>query len=257
MPNDESIGVGALIPEAESRGCEGAILNVTKPSARKKKKPPADNAKCNVKGCPTPPPGLPRTLCGYVECNMSTNASQGLVHQAYYDYIINKSTSEPMEGKVFCTIGCQKKYVKEFSTLNLTWDNDGANGKSDPLTSQHHLIEWLVVEGNFAKWRCPADSGGGMTKIELVATIGRWISEKGVLVTHTQEQVKAKIEWVTNSMKEAFDWENSVTGAGVRESQGPIRFRATILSKCSFYFYLKEVFVARAGIKPKCNSSEL
>ena len=96
-----------------------------------------------------------------------------------------------------------------------------------------------------------------MTKIELAATIGRWISEKGVLVTHTQEQVKAKIEWVTNSMKEAFDWENSVTGAGVRESQGPIRFRATILAKCAFYFYLKEVFVARAGINPKCNSSEL
>ena len=58
-------------------------------------------------------------------------------------------------------------------------------------------------------------------------------------------------------MRQSFDWENSVTGAGIRDRDGATTFKQTIIDKCPFYFYLKDLFADRAGFKPLATNLNL
>jgi hypothetical protein len=46
-----------------------------------------------------------------------------------------------------------------------TWSNDGENGMDDPNTSEKILLDWLLVEGNYAnKWRGKDSKEGQRSK---------------------------------------------------------------------------------------------
>ena len=89
---------------------------------------------------------------------------------------------------VFCTVKCQKDFVKNMCIDHLTWKNDGANGKDDPKHSEYHLINWLDTDENFSIWREP---GLGVTKIELATSLAPWLVTKGVKKHCKGIQVKA------------------------------------------------------------------
>ena len=89
---------------------------------------------------------------------------------------------------------------------HLTWTNDGANGKDDPKHSEYHLINWLDTDETFSIWREP---GLGVTKIELANSLAAWLITKGVKKHCNENQVKAKLEHMEKSAKQAYNWENS------------------------------------------------
>ena len=73
----------------------------------------------------------------------------------------------------------------------------------------------------------------------------------------TPKQVENQVAYIQTLMKESHDFETSVTGAGIQESDGVASFRELMLEKCSFYYDLKDVFVSRAGFSPTCTSGGL
>ena len=217
--------------------------------ARAKKPPPTN--KCSIRGCERPVPDthgdIPMVKCDAVECSK-------MVHIICYKKIISNSNYEVIPGKSCCTIGCHKNYLRDYSSLQLNWKNDGKDGRTDSHHSEYYLIEWMASDGNIARWRKP---GNGMTKIQLCSILSQWLVDQGVKMKHTQEQVKNKIEWIERCMRQSFDWENSVTGAGIRDRDGATTFKQTIIDKCPFYFYLKDLFADRAGFKPLATSLNL
>ena len=41
----------------------------------------------------------------------------------------------------------------------MPWDRDGRLGESDPNTSMSILLEWWMIEGNYAKYRGTNNNG--------------------------------------------------------------------------------------------------
>ena len=213
----------------------------TKLKRKHRKKPRSPPNKCGIRKCLLPSDNSPTKECDAEGC-------EKLVHESCYVDITRKSkTAVVISGKVFHSIACQKKYKKNYSTQKLTWKNDGKDGKDDKKTSEYFLLDWLSRQGNLDKWREP---GNGMTKIQLCAIISQWLVDQGVLKTHIQDQVKSKLGHIERSMRQQFDWETSVTGAGILEADGEMTFRQTIIERCYYYFDLKDVFADRAGFVP-------
>ena len=100
---------------------------------------------------------------------------------------------------------------------NLSWTNDGANGRDDPLTSQYYLLKWLSTGENYHNYRSPS---GGRTKIDIANEVASYINSKGVKVTCTCETVHAKITWVQGCMHEMYDFMVSPTGEGLQQNDG-------------------------------------
>ena len=74
-----------------------------------------------------------------------------------------------MEGvEAFCTKGCYDRYKKDnsSSTAGLGWHNDGKGGKNDPKNSLNALLRWLMVPGNYNRWKGGTDNRGA-TKLAI------------------------------------------------------------------------------------------
>ena len=123
--------------------------------------------------------------CAFAECTK-------LVHHQCYVNIVCKSGGKKktsrtaFENNSFCTAAHHDMYAKRASDDNLTWTNDGVNGREDPLTSQYFLIKWLGTGDNYHHFCSPS---GGRTKIDIAAEVAAYINSKGVRVTCTGETV--------------------------------------------------------------------
>jgi hypothetical protein len=137
-----------------------------------------------------------------------------VVHALCYEDMLDKSNKDlyPIENECFCTITHHELRQKEQQSNAYTWTNDGADGKDDPNHSQYYLVEWLKVQGNYAKWRSPP---GALTKRALAVRISAAIFEQGVKVERTAQQVQSKIETIEKSMRSARSYLTSTTGAGL------------------------------------------
>lgn len=178
--------------------------------------PTHDMRKCAIRGCPRfPDPPCIMEECAFGECNKQ-------VHHQCYTNVVCKSTAKN-KGRVafedisFCTAAHHDMYAKRMSEDNLSWTNDGANGRDDPLTSQYFLIKWLSTGENYHTFRSPT---GGRTKIDISSEIATYINLKGVKVTRTSETVQAKIGWVQGCMRETYDFTVSPTGEGIQQNEG-------------------------------------
>ena len=103
--------------------------------------------KCDVRGCPSLPSGVMKHLCDADDC-------LSLIHKVCYERIVCKSdTRIPVADKCFCTCKHHDSFVKNLSAANLSWTNDGPNGRDDPETSQYWLVDWLSTGDNYNKYR--------------------------------------------------------------------------------------------------------
>jgi hypothetical protein len=158
------------------------------------------------------------------------------------------------EGQVICTKACQKKIIASSSSGRLFWNNDGADGPGDPLTSERILLDWLLVPDNYAlKWR--GKDNGGVRKKQLAMKIAEKMNDSNVKVRRDGRQVLSKIRHLEDAFKKAHDWSNTETGAGLQEKDKR-SFDQALLHKCPFYFDLLPVFGDRASAKPSATSNE-
>ena len=129
--------------------------------------PTHDMRKCAIRGCPRfPDPPCIMEECAFAECNK-------LVHHQCYTNVVCKLTGKnkarvAFEDMSFCTATHHDVYAKRISEDNLSWTNDGANGRNDPFTSQYFLIKWLSTRENNHTFRSPS---GGRTKIDISSEI--------------------------------------------------------------------------------------
>jgi hypothetical protein len=108
--------------------------------------------------------------CDAVECLK-------ILHIECSNKNISNSNNEAIPGKHFCTIGCHKLYLRDYSSLHLGWKNDGKADRADPQDSEYYLIKWMASGGNLSRWREP---GNGTTNIQLRAIISQWLVDQGV-----------------------------------------------------------------------------
>jgi hypothetical protein len=177
--------------------------------------PPHEMKRCCVRGCPRfPCPPCIMDECSFQECIK-------LVHHQCYTNIVCKSSCKKIrtafEDMSFCTAVHHDIFAKQMSKDNLSWTNDGANGRDDPLTSQYYLLKWLSTGENYHNYRSPS---GGRTKIDIANEVASYINSKGVKVTRTGETVQAKITWVQGCMRETYDFTVSPTGEGIQQNEG-------------------------------------
>ena len=97
---------------------------------------------------------------------------------------------------IYIYIACTKKcytVIKKKQTTRLGWDNDGANGESDPETSTRILIHWLTDHGNYTHYR---GNKIGKKKTKIAVRIAAIMNAAGVKVQHDGKQVQNKIKHI-------------------------------------------------------------
>ncbi|KAE8997195.1 hypothetical protein PR003_g19752 [Phytophthora rubi] len=87
---------------------------------------------------------------------------------------------------------------KQLSQTKWTSDHSGAGGKS----SMGVLLDWLVVQGNYNRWRSCSATGGGLRS--LADEIVQRLHAEG-LVHRTASQVQAKMAELELSYREAAE----------------------------------------------------
>lgn len=156
------------------------------------------------------------------------------------------------DGQVVCTKACYNKLV---NPPRLNWTNDGKNGQDDPQSSERILFDWILFPGNYAnKWR--GKDNKGQKKKQVATDIAKTINDAGVLVPRDDRQVRNKIQHLERQFREAFDFANTETGAGLLEKDVGA-FDDAVLQKCPNYFDLLEIFSDRASSKPKATNLDI
>ena len=156
------------------------------------------------------------------------------------------------EGQVVCTKAC---YNKLANPPRLNWTNDGKGGIDDPCSSERILLDWLMFPGNYAnKWR--GKDNKGRKKNQVAGDIAKLINDSGVLVKRDNRQVKNKIQHLERQFREAFDFANTETGAGLKEGD-LVLFDDAVMQRCPHYYDLVDIFADRASSKAKATNMDL
>ena len=186
----------------------------------------ATKRKCSVRGCHKFPLIQTMDTCAFEGCNKQ-------VHFICYTNIVAKSKKikETHEELVFCTVDHQIKFDRETSVDNLTWTNDGQDGKNDPNTSEALLLSWLDCAENLNKYRNPT---GGKRKIDVCNEIATYLNNKGVKVERNGKSVQNKIEWIQQMMRQTRDFIKSATGEGILANEGYESMREKVSTAFSF-----------------------
>jgi len=205
--------------------------------------------KCTIVGCPKLHEGL--HTCSGPGCDRQ-------VHIACFTRKVQPKLQEDVDlgdsSLAFCTKSCFVKYQKYSDKSNLGWNQDGKNGIDDPMHSERVIVDWFGIEGNYNFFR---SGTGGMTKKKIIEQrIKPLLKSRGVLVERTTKEIWNKIEWIESKMRAAISW-SEATGQGVKEDDGEVRYNDLLRSRFLYYFDLYEVFIDRAGMKPKATTDDM
>jgi hypothetical protein len=184
------------------------------PSLPKAQAPPGEHfafAKCCLRGC---------TGFSSFQVSCSANDCNKRIHSFCFEKMLEKNCIEKLEDphtKVtlwVCSKGCHKKMEKKINgqPSRLPWSMDGPNGPDDPVNSEAIIMEWLLTEGNYAKFRGNND---GTRKLAIGKQLSLMFKEKGCKVERTPQAVVKKFSlWKTHSV-----WHMIGPTTPVRESR--------------------------------------
>ncbi len=82
----------------------------------------------------------------------------------------------------------------------------------------------------------------GLTKTEIATNLAKMLNANRVKVHCTTQTVRCKIEKIESQMRSSFDWELSLTGAGLKERNLYVSFHASLLQKCKYSDILADTF---------------
>ncbi|KAI9628580.1 hypothetical protein KEM48_011536 [Puccinia striiformis f. sp. tritici PST-130] len=129
-------------------------------------------------------------------------------------------------------------------TPKVAWDKDGENG----ITSIRVLLDWLSVDGNFARW-CGNKTGSTKQAIanEILALL------VGAGITHrNQKGVLTKIQELQSSYMKASDFHHN-TGSGLQDNDianGTHTLQMALLKRCKYWDELHPVMATRTAANP-------
>jgi hypothetical protein len=152
---------------------------------------------------------------------------------------------------VACTKACYNNAIK---TLSINggrgnWTNDGKGGTEDPHASMKILLDWMTTESNYNRFS--GKNNNGITKQQFAATLARQMTVETSSQTRNAKQVLDKISRIETSFKEAYEFSNSVTGAGVQDEQDEETINRFGLKKCPYYYELLDIMADRASTQPR------
>jgi hypothetical protein len=88
----------------------------------------------------------------------------------------NRSSGEQLaplpDNIVCCTKICYNTIVESRSgqeSNRRKWETDGLGGPEDPHTSMKTLLEWMLEEGNYARFR--GKNNNGVTKLQIASML--------------------------------------------------------------------------------------
>eukprot|EP00984_Skeletonema_dohrnii_P015621 scaffold6776_cov99-Skeletonema_dohrnii-CCMP3373.AAC.18 len=218
--------------------------------------------KCSVRGCKLGKNPTPKDTCAANALEGKTKCLRK-VHTPCFEHLVVKGSkgqiprADPegdLAGKVFCTLGCYKAYMKA-NTPGTGWGKDGKDGPNDPNCSENLLVKhFLSSERHYGEFRRPPN---GQTKIDICTKWAAFINGCGVQKKRTGKDIQNKIETIEKQMKLAYDWSNTQTGIGVKDGTLFGNFDECIKEHCKFWFELIPAFIQRAGMKPLATTDDI
>ena len=158
---------------------------------------------------------------------------------------------------VACTKRCYQSATKTMSGEGRrAWDTDTSNREYEN-SSEAMLIDWLVVHGNYAKWK---GNNNGISKREIQKEIADQINKKGAEMGiqrgRTADQVGSKIVWCETKFRETKQWVEN-TGQGIRDEMGEDSFKEKVEKEWFRHFYvLQPIMSERACMGALVNTDE-
>ena len=138
----------------------------------------------------------------------------------------------------------------------MPWDKDGREGPQDPNSLLRILLDWLLKEGNYRKFRGGTESKG-MRKIDYGKSLSLQMKDAGCRVPPSADAVVKKIQELETKFVQAHDWANN-TGQGVREQDGQETFENLVRQRCQWYFDLLPIMGDRSvKATPPCTTDNL
>ena len=148
---------------------------------------------------------------------------------------------------VACTKKCYQNATKDISGEGRrAWDTDTPT-KEYAQSSEAMLIDWLLVHGNYNKWK---GNSSGVSKREIQKEIAELLNKKGTEMgiqrSRTSDQVGSKISWLEQKYRETKQWVEN-TGQGIREEMGEESFQEKVeKEKFKHFFVLQPIMAERA-----------
>ena len=154
--------------------------------------------KCCLRGC-----------IGFASTQFECSASEcgKKVHVVCFEKLLQKHTLNKLQNPhtqtilFVCSKTCYKKAEKQLISQpnRVGWDKDGPGGPSDSLNSESILMEWLLTEGNYRKWRGDK-SNNGTRKMAYAKQLSDLFKQKGCKIERTAQAVVKK----SNLLKEVL-----------------------------------------------------
>ena len=176
--------------------------------------------KCGAVSCPMPQAIL--LTCSGPGCAKNVHAA------CYQRAILDKFKVDKLVDPVrkcllyVCSKTCYNKVEKTIVNQpnRIPWDKDGKNGPEDPINSLSILLQWMLTEGNYNRFR--GHDNGGKRKVSFGVQLSLLMKEKGCRVECSGEAVLKKIQEIESKFIKAHDWVNNNIGTHYWPSQGPI-----------------------------------
>lgn len=208
-----------------------------------------EGIKCAHKKCKSPSEE-------YVSCK---HCDKNVHPTCYNTYVLLSGIEQlidPVNGTVYivCSKTCHGKVMKSHIKMQgkrIPWNKDGKNGTDDPNTSEKILLDWLLTEGNYNKWR--GKNNRGTTKEAYCHHIKKLMDDAGVREERSIKTIDAKIREWEKAHAKVIDWLN-VTGSGVEDGDSKQRYIARMFPH---YELLKGIFGDRARSRPKVTTETM
>jgi hypothetical protein len=215
-----------------------------------------DDARCAIRSC---------RMKDTEKLKCAANGCNKMLHlECYESNVLAKYDLHPLPGiNVACTKAHHAKATKELSGggedqaeggRKGNWESDGKLGPTDPHTSMKILLDWWMAEGNYSKF-C-GKNNDGIKKIQFCNNLAAKITEE-TSTSRDGKNVLNKIQHIERTFKEAHNFAESETGAGIRENDGETTFQDLVKKKCPFYYDIYDIMIDRASTRPKATSYEL
>ena len=213
-------------------------------------------AKCDAVGC------IGNNQAQWSLCHAKSCSK--FVHHECYKRLLNRhniaALTDPLTSNTLlvCSKTCYNRVNKTFSqqpTSRIPWDKDGREGPDDPNHSLRILLDWLLKEGNYRKFRGGTETKG-MRKIDYGKSLSLQMRDAGCRVPRSADAVVKKIQELETKFVQAHDWANN-TGQGVREQDGQETFENLVLQRCRWYFDLLPIMGDRSKAAPPITTDNL